>query len=80
VVKAVLSLTEGDLPTSLRDNIENKGYQISTLKDNNTQSLEVTAIKNREIQKLKMVGEPKTAPVFNRKHLHVNPFGRQNNF
>jgi len=78
-VKAVLSLTQGDLATSLQDNIENNEYQISTLKDNYTQSLEVTAVRNREIQKMKTAGEPKTAPVFNRKHLHVNPFGRQNN-
>lgn len=44
-----MSLTQGDLATSLRDHLENKGYKVSTSKDSYSQSLEVTAIKNREI-------------------------------
>ena len=44
-----MSLTQGDLATSLRDHLENKGYKVSASKDKYSQSLEVTAIKNREI-------------------------------
>lgn len=43
-----MSLTQGDLATSLRDHLEHKGYQVSISKDNYAESLEVTAVKDRE--------------------------------
>ena len=43
-----LILTQGDLSTSLRDHLESKGYQVSIVEDRYNQSLEVTAVKNRE--------------------------------